>query len=93
MKKLLFIIALFLCSTSQARDSAKAAEFRRHNPCPKTHKIQTSCLGYVVDHVIPLCAGGADDPKNMQWQTLKASYAKDTRERAYCRAHPLPKKA
>jgi hypothetical protein len=25
--------------------------------------------GYVVDHVIPLKRGGADEPWNMQWQT------------------------
>lgn len=42
--------------------------------------------GYVIDHIIPLCAGGADAPSNMQWQELAASYRKDVFERALCAA-------
>ncbi len=37
--------------------------------------------GYVIDHVIPLCAGGADDPLNMQWQTIAEAKAKDREEK------------
>jgi hypothetical protein len=33
--------------------------------------------GYVVDHIIPLARGGADDPSNMQWQTIEESKLKD----------------
>ena len=42
--------------------------------------------GYVVDHVMPLCAGGADAPSNMQWQTVEAAKVKDRQERAMCAA-------
>jgi hypothetical protein len=48
----------------------------------------------VVDHIVPLCAGGADRPRNMQWQTIAAARAKDVEERALCRrrkvARPQP---
>ena len=33
--------------------------------------------GYVVDHIIALKRGGADDPSNMQWQTIEEAKAKD----------------
>ena len=42
--------------------------------------------GYVVDHVVPLCAGGADAPSNMQWQTVEEGKVKDRQERASCAA-------
>ena len=43
--------------------------------------------GYVVDHIVPLCAGGADAPSNMQWQTVDAAKVKDRQERAMCARH------
>ena len=33
--------------------------------------------GYVVDHIIALKRGGADDSSNMQWQTIAEGKAKD----------------
>lgn len=41
--------------------------------------------GWVVDHQIPLCAGGPDVLANLQWQERHASYRKDVFERELCR--------
>ena len=41
--------------------------------------------GYIIDHIVPLACGGADDPSNMQWQTIAAAKAKDRTERLGCR--------
>jgi hypothetical protein len=43
--------------------------------------------GYVVDHIVPLCAGGADAASNMQWQTVEEAKVKDRQERAMCSRH------
>lgn len=40
--------------------------------------------GHVVDHIVPLACGGADDPSNMQWQTTADGKAKDKVERTGC---------
>jgi hypothetical protein len=67
------------------RSAAERLAFIRHNPCPATGERRGSCPGYVVDHVIPLCAGGPDKPANMQWQTVADSLVKDREERRECR--------
>ena len=57
-------------------ETAKLA-FEHHHPCPSTGKTSGACPGYVVDHIMPLKRGGADDPGNMQWQTTGAAKEKD----------------
>lgn len=52
------------------RSSYQVHLFKIKNPCPATGYFSTHCPGYVVDHVVPLCACGADRPGNMQWQTV-----------------------
>jgi hypothetical protein len=66
------------------RSAAAKDAFKRQQPCPSTGRSSGSCPGYVIDHVNPLECGGADDPSNMQWQTIADGKAKDKTER-FCR--------
>jgi len=59
--------------------------FKIEQPCPITNKSTGRCRGYVMDHKIPLCAGGPDAPENLQWSKKRESYKKDTEERFICR--------
>lgn len=67
------------------RDPKTVVEFRKTHPCPHTGLVTGPCPGYVVDHMYPLCAGGADAPSNMMWQEYGASLVKDRLERELCR--------
>jgi hypothetical protein len=40
--------------------------------------------GYVVDHVMPLCACGADHARNMAWARVDSAKAKDKLEIEAC---------
>jgi len=66
------------------RDLSQKAAFIKTHPCPSTGKTRGRCQGYVVDHIKPLCAGGADRPSNMQWQTREEAKLKDREERKIC---------
>ncbi len=93
-KTLLFGLSVFAVLAVLDQDPAEASEsrsyrakrdFRLENPCPATGKARGTCAGYVVDHVVPLCAGGPDAASNMQWQTVGDGKRKDAEERKACR--------
>lgn len=71
MRWLLILLALnsFDAAAHIDRDRAQVRAFRAENPCPATGLTRGACPGYHVDHITPLCAGGADRPENMQWIT------------------------
>jgi hypothetical protein len=75
-----------LSAAEDSRRSFKAEVlFRLANPCPATGRTQGECKGYVIDRVIPLVCGGAEEPGNMQWQTIAEARAKNKWERIGCR--------
>ena len=79
-------LATIAMAAASARDSGQRAAFVRQHHCPATGKARGPCPGWVVDHIVPLCAGGADAPGNMQWQRKAKSKLKDKQEWAQCRA-------
>jgi hypothetical protein len=52
-------------------------EFQQLNPCPSTGKTYGACPGWIKDHIVALCKGGADAVWNLQWQTVAEAKAKD----------------
>ena len=77
---------------SNHRSKVLRSEFQRTHPCPSNGHRRGACPGYVIDHVVPLCAGGWDHPDNMQWQTVADAKAKDIEERQQCRQHKKGKR-
>ena len=61
----LLTVALF--GHAAERSAAERLAFIRENPCPSTSQRRGACPGWEVDHILPLCAGGADARHNMQW--------------------------
>lgn len=80
----LFCIALAL--PVGARDSRVPREFKRLHVCPATDLPRGPCPGWIIDHIIPLCAGGPDRIDNLQWQMTADAKAKDREEARLCRA-------
>jgi hypothetical protein len=88
MRYLFFAICLLIPLAAPAamhRSTAAKHAFQRATPCPSTGDIRGRCPGYIIDHIMPLCAGGADSPSNMQWQTRADALRKDRDERRMCR--------
>ena len=79
------VVALSAPAAEFARPSNAEILFRLTQPCPATGQTGGPCKGYVIDRVIPRVCGGADDPGNMQWQTIAEAKDKDRWERIGCR--------
>jgi hypothetical protein len=78
MKLIALLLILSFPAFAATKRSAKARyQFRKSHPCPATGKTRGACKGYVIDHRVALCAGGKDEPENMQWQTVADAKAKD----------------
>lgn len=90
MIRLALAAALLLIgpAVAETHRSAPMAAFQRTTPCPSNGATRGACPGYVIDHVKPRCAGGPDQPSNMQWQTVAEAKIKDRAERAQCRSRP-----
>jgi hypothetical protein len=83
LKKLIFLLAVALSLPVYARDAKQVYAFRKTHECPATNKIQTTCPGWVVNHIEPLSWGGKDAPENMEWEQKAPSYKRDVIERKY----------
>lgn len=87
-RRLVLWVSLCLISAAAAtthRSTAERLAFQRENPCPATGQRRGACPGHVIDHVDPLCNGGEDHRRNMQWQTVADAKRKDIDERRLCR--------
>ena len=82
----LALAALVGPTSAAPRSHSAKAEFQRATPCPANDARRGQCPGYVIDHIVPLCADGADAPANMQWQTIADAKRKDVEEAKLCRS-------
>ncbi len=90
MRRGLLILGLLLVLTGGAEAACKRSDavrraFVRTHPCPATGLNKLPCYGFILDHIIPLCANGPDGPNNLQWQSIADAKAKDRDERRLCR--------
>lgn len=90
MKRGPALLALLLvCAAIDAapRSRAMRAEFQRTNPCPANGNTRGPCPGWQADHILPLCAGGADRADQLQWLTVAEHAAKTRSDVAFCRRY------
>ncbi len=62
---MLFLVLFAQLIVGDPRHRATVIEFEKLTGYPHGRP------GFVVDHILPLCAGGADAVSNMQWQPVK----------------------
>lgn len=85
--RIIFAIAAMLAiQAADARSSTVRAQFMKLEPCPSTGQLHGACPGYQIDHVSALCAGGGDEPRNLQWLTVEEHAAKTKLDVRVCAA-------
>ncbi len=72
-------------SAEYARSKKVLREFVKLRACPATGLHRLPCPGWHMDHIIPLCAGGADSAENLQWLTREDHKAKTRIDVRECR--------
>lgn len=76
------LLRLF-AADAMARERSVIRAFRTAHACPSTGLHKGPCPDFRIDHVIPLCAGGADATRNLQWQDWRNRIAR-TKPSARC---------
>ncbi len=77
-------LAAGLSAQKQPAEAARSAAVRKEFMKKSGHP--NGWTGHVVDHIVPLCAGGPDAVENMQWQRADVALQKDRYEKALCQA-------
>lgn len=88
LRTLSFVLALSAAAPAIARiprDRAEVRDFRYEQPCPANGLRRGACPGWQVDHITPLCAGGADKRENMQWISVEDHRFKTLVDARECR--------
>jgi 5-methylcytosine-specific restriction endonuclease McrA len=62
------------------RSATVKRHFKQQTICPTTGTYTQKCVGYVVDHIIPLKCHGKDAIENLQYQTVQEAKVKDKYE-------------
>lgn len=68
------------------RDHAPLRAFVNQQACPATGLHRLPCPGWQIDHIEPLCAGGADAVENLQWLTTQEHKWKTRTDVRVCRS-------
>jgi hypothetical protein len=91
---LLAIAGIAACAapapTAPKRAPEVRAEFMRAHPCPANGRTSGACPGFQVDHILAICAGGADSAANMQWLAVDLHKIKTRSDAAACRRKTVP---
>jgi len=82
MRKILLFLLFIFPFESHARDMTQRKYFLEQMGFIDPYHVPK---GYEVDHIVPLCLGGADIQKNMQLLTIENHKKKTKKDRKDCR--------